>query len=158
MFDNWPHGHARAILGTEQRGDSATDYRGSEARDMAGQACCETYARSRRFLAGAKMESSGNSATTLRLRASRPCLPITASTAIPLPKPTMALFRNPLLETPPPPSDRLSIVVVSSLRVLSDIIEQLAPHLEAHLLSNPCPCALPLPLKQDTLYRERRYG
>ena len=82
----------------------------------------EAYARSCLFLEGAKIESSGNSVTTLRRRASNPRPPMMVSMAAPLPKPTKALFRNPLLDTPPSPSVFLAMFVLRSMRVLRDII------------------------------------
>ncbi len=105
------------------------------------RASAENYARSRRFLAGAKIESSANSAATLRLRPNSPRPPKMVSMAAPLPKPTMAPFKNPLLETPSAPSDRFAMSLHRSIRVLPHIIEHTAPYLEGRPLK-PSPHAL----------------
>ena len=82
------------------------------------------YTRSLRFLAGAKIESSGKSAATLRLRASILLPPKMVNTTAPLPKPARTPFRNPLRVTPPDISVCLAISVFRSVRKLGDIIEQ----------------------------------
>ena len=70
--------------------------------------CFRDYARRRCFLAGANIESSGNSASWRRLADSSHLPPIPVNTTIP-PTPIRALFKNPLLETPCAPSFRLPI-------------------------------------------------